>query len=163
MTEKELFLFDLRGYLVIDQVLTAAEVAAGNTAVDHHLELIQKREPGLAQGGEHLVASTGRGEFRQNPLTFARPWCEPFRRMLTHPQIVDLFNEVLGPGFRLDHGTLPWRPEDRMRRSILFKYSPGFMSWGRPHGRCPIADPTSEEGALYEPPFRTGRTTLGES
>ena len=265
MTEKELFLFDLRGYLVIDQVLTAAEVAAGNAAVDHHLELIQKREPGLAQGGEHLVASTGRGEFRQNPLTFARPWCEPFRRMLTHPQIVDLFNEVLGPGFRLDHGpgliqmdsvteghrlhggmsfdpsqyhrfdhgkmhcglcvaawqltdvgpgdggfacipgshksnyrpplevlkldrdwgcveqvvapagtvvifnealvhgTLPWRPEDRMRRSILFKYSPGFMSWGRPHGRCPIADPTSEEEALYEPPFRTGRTTLGES
>ena len=265
MTERELFLFDLRGYVVIEAVLTAEEVAAGNEAVEHHMDLVRKREPGLAQGGEHLVAKTGRGEFQQNPLTFERPWCEPFRRMLTHPKIVDVFNEVLGTGFRLDHGpgliqmdseteghrlhggmtfdpsqyhgfahgkmhcglcvaawqltdvepgdggfacipgshkanyrppldvltldedwgcvkqvvaaagsvvifnealvhgTLPWRPTDRMRRSILFKYSPGFMSWGGPHPSCPIADPTPEEEAMYQPPRRTGRVALGET
>ncbi len=265
MTEQEQFLFDLRGYVVIENVLTPEEVSAGNTAVDHHLDLVQKREPGLAQGGKHLVAATGRGELRQNPLSFERPWCEPFRRMLTHSKSVDVFNEVLGAGFRLDHGpsliqmdsiteghrlhggmtfdpsqyhgfnhgkmhcglcvaawqltdvtpgdggfacipgshkanyqppvavlkldadwgcveqvvaaagavvifnealvhgTLPWQPAERLRRSILFKFSPGFMSWGTPHEGCPIADPTPEEMALYEPPRRKERTTLGES
>ena len=104
MTDQELFLFDLRGYVVIENVLTPQEVSAGNAAVDQHLDLVRKREPGLAQGGEHLVAATGRGELRQNPLSFERPWCEPFRRMLIHPKIIDVFNEVLGAGFRLDHG-----------------------------------------------------------
>ena len=26
--------------------------------------------------------------------------------MLTHPQVVEVFNEVLGPGFRFDHGPM---------------------------------------------------------
>ncbi len=72
------------------------------------------------------------------------------------PARVVIFNEALV------HGTLPWRPADRMRRSILFKYSPGFMSWGSPHGNCPIADPTPEEEAIYQDPRRTGRTALGQ-
>ena len=263
MNEKERFLFDLRGYVVVEDALAPSDLIAANAAVDHHLHLIRKREPGLAQGGENLVAATGRGEFRQDPLTFERPWCEPFREMLTHPAIVDIFNELLGPGFRLDHGpgliqmdntteghrlhggmtfdpsqyhgfshgrmhcglcvaawqltdvepgdggfacipgshkanykpplevlkldqdwgcvdqvaapagalvifnealvhgTLPWRPADRLRRSVLFKYSPGFISWGAPHQQCPFADATPEEAALYEPPRRTDRPELG--
>ena len=264
MNEREKFLFDLHGYLVVEDALTPEEVAAGNAAIEHHVDLVQRREPGLAQGAEHLVARTGRGELQQNPLTFERPWCEPFRRMLTHPRVVDIFNEILGTGFRLDHGpgliqmddeteghrlhggmtfdpsqyhgfthgrmhcglcvaawqltdvrsgdggfacipgshkanyrptlevlkldedwgcveqvaapagsvvifnealvhgTLPWRPANRVRRSILFKYSPGFMAWGSPHGECPIADPTPEEEAIYQDPRRTGRPALGE-
>ncbi len=264
MNDRERFLFDLQGYLVVEDALTREEVAAANAAIEHHVDLVQRREPGLAQGAEHLVAPTGRGELQQNPLTFERPWCEPFRCMLTHPRVIDIFNEILGTGFRLDHGpgliqmddeteghrlhggmtfdpsqyhgfthgrmhcglsvaawqltdvrpgdggfacipgshkanyrpplellkldedwgcveqvaapagsvvifnealvhgTLPWRPADRMRRSILFKYSPGFMAWGSPHGKCPIADPTPEEEAIYEDPRRTGRPALGE-
>ena len=67
-----------------------------------------------------------------------------------------VFNEALV------HGTLPWQPEDRERRSILFKCSPGFLSWGPPHAECPIADPTPEERALYDMPRRPGRPPLGE-
>ena len=37
MTPKELFLFDLWGYVVIEDVLTPEEVAAANAAVEHHL------------------------------------------------------------------------------------------------------------------------------
>lgn len=264
MTEKEKFLFDLWGYLVVEDVLTSAEVAAANGAVDRHAHLIADRAPGLSQGAAPLVGATGRGEFQKNPLTFERPWCEPFRRMLAHPRAIDVFDEVLGPGFRLDHGpglirmvrateghrlhggmtfdpsqyhafahgrmqaglcvaawqltevrpgdggfacipgshksnyrpamavlrleedwgcvhqvvagagsvvffnealvhgTLPWQPTERERRSILFKYSPGFLSWGSPHAACPIADPTPAERALYEPPHRTGRAELGK-
>lgn len=262
MNDREKFLFDLKGYLVLEDVLTPEEVLAANAAVDRHADLISDREPGLSGGAAPLEGRTGRGEFRRNPLAFERPWCEPFRRMLAHPRVIDVFNEVLGPGFRLDHGpglirmvrgteghqlhggmtfdpsqyhrfdhgrmqcglcvaawqltdvkagdggfacvagshksnyrpapevvrleedwgcvrqiearagsvvvfnealvhgTLPWQPADRERRSVLFKYSPGYLSWGPPHDECPMADPTEAERALYDPPRRTGRAEL---
>ena len=57
----------------------------------------------------------------------------------------------------LIHGTLPWSPADRMRRSI-FKYSPRLMSWRSPHGECSFAAPTPEEEAIYQGPgARTAR------
>ncbi len=262
MNDREKFLFDLNGYLVLEDVLTHAEVAAANAAIEHHADLISNRETGLSGNAAKLKGGEGRGEFSQNPLTFQHPWCDPFRRMFTHPRLIDVFNEVLGPGFRLDHGpglirmqrgteghrlhggmtfdpsqyhsfshgrmhaglcvaawqltdvragdggfvcipgshkanyrppmevlrleqdwgcvhqvvagagsvlffnealvhgTLPWQPADRERRSILFKFSPGHISWGSPHAQCPIADPTPEEEALYAPPRRSGRTEL---
>lgn len=262
MNDEQRFLFDLNGYLVIEDVLTPGEIARANEAIDAHQHLIVKRKPGLARTSSRLQASEGKGGFTQNPLGFARPWCMPFRELLTHGLAVDVCNEILGAGFRLDHGplliemhhgteghwmhggqtfdpvryhrfengklrcgltvatwqltdvnlgdggfacipashnshyrapqgvvsaerdlglikniplragsllifnealmhgTLPWTPEDRVRRSILFKYSPGFLAWARPMD-CPIADPTPEEIALFEPPRRTGRTSIG--
>mgnify|MGYP002832410614 FL=1 len=264
MNDKEKCLFDLQGYIMVEDVLSPAQVALANEAIDCHAASIQNRPADLSGGAAKLVGRSGRGELRQNPLTFERPWCEPFRQMLTHPRTIAIFNEILGPGFRLDHGpgliqmvsgteghrlhggmtfepsqyhhfahgkmhcglcvaawqltdvlpgdggfacvpgshkanyrippevtrleedwgcveqvvasagsvvvfnealvhgTLPWQPEDRERRSILFKCSPGFLSWGPPHAECPIADPTPEERALYDMPRRTGRPTLGE-
>jgi ectoine hydroxylase-related dioxygenase (phytanoyl-CoA dioxygenase family) len=265
MNSKEKFLFDLQGYLVLEDVLSPEEVAAANQAVEAQEHLIAPRPAGLAQGATRLVGQEGRGEFGQNPLSFERPHCEPFRRMLTHPRTIAVFNEILGTGFRLDHGpgliqmrrgteghrlhggmtfdpsqyhgfthgkmhcglcvaawqltdarpgdggfacipgshkanyrpaaevlrleedwgcveqvvapagavvifnealihgTLPWQPESRLRRSILFKFSPGFMAWGTPQAAPPMSDPTPEEAALYEKPRRTGRTALGEA
>jgi ectoine hydroxylase-related dioxygenase (phytanoyl-CoA dioxygenase family) len=262
MTETERFLFDLNGYLTLDGVLDADEVAAANEAIDRHACLLADRHPGLAHTSAVLKGSTGKTGFTKNPLGFDRPWCEPFRRMLTQPRVVAVFNEVLGPGFRLDHGpmliqmvreteghwlhggltfdpsryhrfehgkircglcvaafqltevrpgdggfvcipgshkanfrppqtmlsmeddlgfvrqvaaapgsviifnealihgTFPWQPADRVRRSVLFKYSPGFLAWDKTPP-CPIVDPTSDELGLYQPPFRTGRPLLG--
>ena len=263
MNEKEKFLFDLNGFLVLEDVLTVAEVQLANEALERHEDLIAERDPGLAEGSAVLKGETGRGELSQNPLTFERPWCEPFRHMLCHPKLIDLFNELLGVGFRIDHGpglirmvqgteghrlhggmtfdpsqyhnfshgkmhcglsvaswqltdvrpgdggfacipgshkanyrpavqmlrleedwgcvqqivapagslvifnealihgTLPWQPINRERRSVLFKYSPGFMSWGSPAKQCPIEDPTFEEEVIYAPPCRPGRTIIG--
>ena len=104
MTQREAFLFDLWGYVVIEGVLGADELQRANAAVDHHAALIQNREPGLAGSSTVLAREAGRGEFLENPLTFERPWCEPFRAMLAHPRSIDIFNEILGPGYRLDHG-----------------------------------------------------------
>lgn len=265
MTDEDKFLFDLQGYLVFENILDSDEVAAANESIDRHSGLVSERRPGLAHTSSKLRGEMGKAGFTQDPLGFDRPWCEPFRRMLTHPRVIDVFNEVLGPGFRLDHGplliqmtneteghwlhggmtfdpsryhrfehdrmrcglsvatwqltevqagdggfacipgshksnyrppekvlsveddlglvrqissgsgsliifnealahgTLPWRPTDRIRRSILFKYSPGFLTWARPFAGCPIKDPTPEELALYEPPHRTGRTVLGDA
>jgi hypothetical protein len=68
-----------------------------------------------------------------------------------------IFNEALL------HGTLPWQPVDRLRRSVLFKYSPGFLTWARPATELPMVDPTPEERVLFEPPHRTRRTSLGNA
>jgi hypothetical protein len=72
------------------------------------------------------------------------------------PGSLILFNEALV------HGTFPWQPADRIRRSVLFKYSPGFLAWSLTP-ECPIADPTPEERALYEPTYRPGRPVLGDA
>ena len=104
MTDDEKFLFDLNGYLVIENVLTEDEVTLANKAIDQHSDLIKNRDPGLSNGAEALIGKIGRGELHESPLSFERPWCEPFRRMLTHPKVTDIFNEILGPGWRLDHG-----------------------------------------------------------
>ena len=264
MTNEELFLFDLQGYLLLEDVMSANHVASANEAVDRHAHLIQNRKAGLAHTSRRLFGPKGKGGFVQNPLSFESPWCEPFRQMLAHSRVVDIFNEILGAGFRLDHGpallqmdqgveghwlhggmtfdpsryhryehgriycglcvaswqltgivdgdggfmcipgshklnyrgpdrvlsaeddrglikhlsmrpgsllifneallhgTLPWTASDRVRRAVLFKYSPGFLSWAKPHGRCPISEPTAEELALYEPTYRSGRPILGE-
>ena len=262
MTDDQHILFDLQGYLVLEDVLTEDEVAAANGAIDEHLDIIQHREPTLSKGCENLAGTTGRGGFTQNPLSLYRPWCDPFRHMLTHPVAVDILNEILGPGFRYDHaqmlirmikgteghflhgatthdpsqyhrfmhgrvqcglcvvswqlteckpgdggfafitgshklnyraprkvlsldddlgvveqlvckpgtlvifnealihGALPWKADERERRSVLFKMSPGYLCWGRP-AECMIQDPTEEELALFEPPYRTNRPTIG--
>ena len=106
MTDKERFLFDLNGYLTLDCVLTDEEVAAANQAIDRHAHLLENRRPGLAHTSQVLKGSSGKAGFTRNPLGFARPWCEPFRRMLTHARVAEVFNEILGPGFRLDHGPM---------------------------------------------------------
>lgn len=264
MTEREKYLFDLWGYVVIEDALSEEELTAANAAIAHHSDLIENREPGLSEGHADLKGQSGRGELTQNPLTFEHPWCDPFRNMLTHPKTVDVFNEILGIGFRLDHGpglitmdngteghrfhggstfdpsqfhhfyheqihcgltvaawqlaeikpgdggfacipgshkanyrtpmsvltlkenwdcikqisapagslivftealihgTLPWIPADRERRSILFKYAPGYLAWGSAFTECPIQDPTIAELAMFEPPHRPGRVTLGD-
>ena len=106
MTDDEKFLFDLRGYLVLENVLPEEEVDAANAAIDEHKDLIVHGEPRLARDSEALKGTMSRGGFTQHPLSFDRPWCEPFRSMLTHPKVVDIFNEILGPGFRYDHAQM---------------------------------------------------------
>src|SRR5205823_3268453 len=62
----------------------------------------------------------------------------------------------------LTHGTLPWRGAGQ-RRSILFKYSPGFLAWG---GGYPPSEELLEALApearlVMERPYRPNRPTLG--
>ena len=39
-------------------------------------------------------------------LAWERPHCEPFRDLLVHAQLQPYLNELLGGGYRLDHGPL---------------------------------------------------------
>ncbi len=63
----------------------------------------------------------------------------------------------------LAHGTMPWTA-DHQRRSILYKYSPGPMSWARDHmpaGVQEVLDEfTLEQRAVLEPPYKPERPTI---
>jgi ectoine hydroxylase-related dioxygenase (phytanoyl-CoA dioxygenase family) len=266
MTDHERYLFDLRGFLVVENLLSAAELAAANEALDRHVALIRPRptEQSLSGTSTALRGNEGRLEITKNLLTLEKPWCEPYRRLLVHPGIVPYLTELIGAGFRLDHGpgligavpgteghilhgggephdasqyyyhkngrmynglsvvswqltdvnagdggfccvpgshksnypcppdikryeahrdcvhqvaapagsavlftealthgTLPWRGEGQ-RRSILFKYSPGFLAWGGgyPPSEELLDDLSPEARLVMERPYRHNRNTL---
>ena len=104
MNQEELYLFDLTGYLVVEDVLTQEEVATANQAIDQNLDKIRlrPRDQRLDDDSEHLRREHGRGELG-GLLELAPPWCDPFRLMLAHAKIVPYLNQILGQGFRLDH------------------------------------------------------------
>jgi ectoine hydroxylase-related dioxygenase (phytanoyl-CoA dioxygenase family) len=65
----------------------------------------------------------------------------------------------------LTHGTLPWRASHE-RRSILYKYSPGPISYAStyiPHGMEERLDElTPLQRALLQPPYTPGRPRIAE-
>eukprot|EP00930_Biecheleria_cincta_P075984 TRINITY_DN63189_c0_g1_i1.p1 TRINITY_DN63189_c0_g1~~TRINITY_DN63189_c0_g1_i1.p1 ORF type:complete len:377 (+),score=58.68 TRINITY_DN63189_c0_g1_i1:27-1133(+) len=113
MSHKEKYLFDLNGFLVLRSVLSQAEVAAANDAVDAHMDTLHERTGKLRTSGlygrqsEALAGdgSTGRKDMG-GMLGWAKPHCEPFRQFMCHPRVVPILTELLGVGYRLDHSPL---------------------------------------------------------
>ena len=101
MTETEKYLFEIHGYLVIEGALSPDEMVAANAAIDHHAHRIAIRPNDLAHGAEALRGTTGRGDL-DGMLTWDKPHCDVFRRMIAHPRLMPYLEELLGPGFRLE-------------------------------------------------------------
>lgn len=104
MDEYEKYFFDLNGYLVVENALTQAEVAACNEAIDRNADRIRIRpeEQSLSGKSRTLKGKQGRGDL-SGMLAWPEPWCRPFRDLLAHPKIVPYLLELLRDGFRLDH------------------------------------------------------------
>ena len=104
MNDTQKYLFDLQGFLVVEGVLSKAEVAAANEAIDRHADGIIERvgEASLSSDSKTMQGETGRGDLG-GLLSWEKPWCDPFRAMLAHPQITPYLNQLLGKGWRLDH------------------------------------------------------------
>ena len=103
MNDDEKYLFDLNGYLVLRQVLGADEVAEMNAGIDQHVDQVQQRDGSLVAESKALAGSSHRKDL-SGMLSWERPWCEPFRRLLAHPAIKPHLDGILGEGYRLDHG-----------------------------------------------------------
>ena len=108
MDERERYFWDLTGYLVVQQVLTADELAAANAALDDCHERGAVHDAGEISGPRGSRRLRGSSYLRitasEELLTLPKPHCEPFRRMLAHPAVVSRLNEMCGTGFRFDHG-----------------------------------------------------------
>ena len=101
MDEYEKFLFDLNGYLVVENILSPEDLRACNEAIDQYPDgLVQKES--LSHGATALKGTELRGDL-EGMLTWPNPWCQPFRDLLSHPIILPYLTELLREGFRLDH------------------------------------------------------------
>ena len=97
MTDKERYLFDLQGYLVVDEVLEPEELGDLNRALDEYD--LWNEPPG--QDGFFDIWKHGDGQLSAGPLhRFARP----FRQLVGHPRIVSYVADLVGSQFRYDHG-----------------------------------------------------------
>ncbi len=102
MSEREKYLFDLQGFLVVKDFLSATEVSALNEAIDVN------RDKRTAHHKSDLEGTPLDGEFGpfwhyNGMLTWPEPWCEPFRDLLAHPKVIPYLNTLLGRGWKLDH------------------------------------------------------------
>lgn len=96
MTERQRYLFDLQGFLVIPGVLTSGELSELNEFLDAY----------------DLWTNAGHGRFRgvwtNDPnyviVGHLHEWDEPFRRLLADERILPYLVELLGRGMRYDHG-----------------------------------------------------------
>ena len=77
MTPEEKFQFDLEGYLVIEGVLSAAEVTELNRIADTEFP---HNDDGSVSGEWSML-----------------PFGEPFKRLIDHPRLVPYLAELLGP------------------------------------------------------------------
>ena len=84
MTPEEKFIFDLEGYLVVKDVLTAEEVA----------EMNKQADVAFPPEGEDT------GYRRQSRVSL---WGPSFQALIDHPKITPYLDKLLGPKFRIDH------------------------------------------------------------
>ena len=103
MSDREKFLFDLQGFLVVGQILTADEVKAMNDAIDANVPPFTEENwtgPNEYGGG---MAGKGSNYGSGEMLTWPQPWCQPFRDLLAHPKAIPYLNTIFGRGWKLDH------------------------------------------------------------
>jgi phytanoyl-CoA dioxygenase PhyH len=84
MTDEEQFSFDLEGYLIVKQALTADEVTVLRaTAIQNY------------------PAAADRPTYRR--IFGASSWGAPYHALIDHPKIIPYLFQLVGPKFRLDH------------------------------------------------------------
>ncbi|MCX6046426.1 MAG: phytanoyl-CoA dioxygenase family protein [Chloroflexi bacterium] len=100
MNTREKFLYDLQGFLLVKDFLTAEEVKALNDAFDANWD---KRidDPNSHAAGK-LVGDHPRGHF-SGMLAWEKPWHQPFRNLLAHPKLIPYLNTMFGRGWKMDH------------------------------------------------------------
>ncbi len=102
MTEREKFLFDLQGFLVVKDFLSPDEVGALNGAVDANTHRMGEDGNSVTDASPNLVGERKRGMYT-GMLTWDKPHCQPFRDLIAHRKAVPYLNALHGRGWRLDH------------------------------------------------------------
>lgn len=101
MNEHEKFFFDVNGFLVVRKILGPDMVAALNEAIDHNQDGVRLREGELLLSGNSpvLKGDHGRGDIT-GILNWPKPWCQPFRDLLSHPPALRYMFDLIGSHFR---------------------------------------------------------------
>ena len=97
MTEEERYLFDLQGYLVVEDVLKPAEVQQLN-------ELLDSRDLWNQPRGRDAPLDYETFDELFFHVSPPHCWGKPLLDLLGHPRMAGYLQEILGPKFRYDHG-----------------------------------------------------------
>jgi Phytanoyl-CoA dioxygenase (PhyH) len=101
LTEREIYLFDVQGWLVIPGVIEPGLLQALNDALDANQDRCSYEDEDLVEGSTTLA-----GEHRRHcweMLEWPHPYCEPFRELIAYPPMIRYLDGVLGRGWHLDH------------------------------------------------------------
>ena len=85
VTDEEKFSFDLEGYLIVKDVLTADEIKSLNAVADRFAS-----EDGDPVSGTSTISRVSQ-------------WGPEFQSLMDHHKILPYLIELLGPKFRIDH------------------------------------------------------------
>jgi ectoine hydroxylase-related dioxygenase (phytanoyl-CoA dioxygenase family) len=96
MTDEELYVYDLMGYILIEDVLEPGDVAELNSLIDDY-DLWENKGTGRFD----QVWNYGEDFAIVGPL---HRWDEPFRRLIDHPRILPYLVELVGAQVRYDIG-----------------------------------------------------------
>jgi hypothetical protein len=97
MNDIERYLFDLNGFLVIEDMLSEAEVSELNGHLDDYdLWHAQNSDPRFSEVWEY-----GDNYRIVGP---SHVWDGAFRRAISHPNLLPYLREIVGPTVRYDHG-----------------------------------------------------------
>lgn len=128
MSEHDKYLFDLQGFLVVKDFLSADEVARLNAALDANWD---KRNDGAlppytSDGIEGGTDRLPQGMFN-DMLTWDHPWCEPFRDFIAHPRLIPYLDTLLGRGWHMDMAPHVFHSYKGTRGQVLHGGYPHFQ------------------------------------
>lgn len=105
VTDRERFLFDLNGYLVLENAIDSGHVKACNEVLDEIIRLEPPLKHGEWYGGVHAHTFGGADGVNLQQIYEAG---EPFERLLDHPSWWDHVREFVGgqSNFDASHGPL---------------------------------------------------------
>jgi ectoine hydroxylase-related dioxygenase (phytanoyl-CoA dioxygenase family) len=142
LTEREVYLFDVQGWLVIPGIIESSLLKAINDALDANQDRCGEESEDLVEGSKALA-----GEHRRRNcwgmLQWPHPHCEPFRELIAYQPLIRYLDGVLGRGWHLDHD-----PE-------VFDYPPGTEGHALHFGQ-----PFPQDGVWYQARGGTLRSGL---
>jgi hypothetical protein len=96
MTEEERYLFDVQGFLVVEDMLSPAEVSELNSLIDEY-DL-------WSNGGKGRYDALWENNDYYRTVGECHMWDEPFRLLIGDSRIIPYLLDLIGPHFRYDHG-----------------------------------------------------------
>ena len=158
MNEREQFLFDLQGFLLVKNFLPPAELQALNAAFDANWDKMVDDANSHAAG--NLTGSRKRGSFH-GMLTWEQPHSQPFRDLLAHRKLLPYLNTFFGRGWKLDHAPFMLTSEDGAEGlnlhgstsyhhdgSQYYTYNNGIMRCGMIVCQFQLTDVNAGDGGL---------------
>jgi len=158
MTDREKYLFDLQGFIVVHEALTVQQVQHLNEALDANQD--KRQEDQASATSKTLNGNQLRGLYN-GMLTWEQPWCQPFRDLLANPRIITYLNTILGRGWKMDHhpfiftavkGTeglrLHGQGREEFNGSRFYEYQNGRMRSGLTNCQYQLTDVNPGDGGL---------------